>query len=107
MGFSSAGSPDPTVTGGKTQMNFGDRLLNAFGQANPIANALGGAIFGKHELGTYNPGVTVPPTAGPIPAPPINLPSVQLPDFSAMLAQTAQPKSGGGMALLKALMGAA
>jgi hypothetical protein len=58
-------------------MSFGDKLLSAVGQNNPIANLIGGKIFGEHKLGTYqqgNPGVTADvfgqgqPQANPAPA---------------------------------------
>lgn len=101
MGFSSASAPEGAAPGG-VHMSFGDRLLTALGQSNPLANAIGGAVFGQHKLGTYdqgNPGVTADvfsqtqPAANP--APSINLPSSQMPDFSSMIAQNAQPKSSG------------
>ena len=103
MGFSSASAPDGEVPGGGVHMSFGDRLLNAVGQNNPIANLIGGKIFGEHKLGTYDPGVTGVPTSMPTPqAPQINIPTSQMPDFS-MLAQNAQPKGGG---IAKAIMSA-
>jgi hypothetical protein len=107
MGFSSASAPDGAAPGG-VHMSFGDKLLSAIGQANPIANAIGGKLFGEHKLGTYDqgdPGVTAIPTSMSTPAAPtINLPTSPMPDFS-MLAQNAQPKSTGiGAAILKALV---
>jgi len=108
MGFSSASAPEGAAPGG-VRMSFGDRLLNAVGQNNPIANLIGGKIFGEHKLGTYdqgNPGVTTMPTGMSTPqAPQINIPISQMPDFS-ILSQNAQPKSSGiGKAIMSAIAG--
>lgn len=109
MGFSSASTPQGGAPGSKIDMSFGDKLLNAFGQTNPIANALGGAIFGQHKLGTYNqgdPGVTgVPITSSTPTAAPINLPQVDMPNFSDMISQNAQPKKGGLGQMVMAALG--
>lgn len=109
MGFSSASTPQGGAPGGKVDMSFGDKLLNAFGQTNPLVNALGGAIFGQHKLGTYNqgdPGVTAVPTTSSTPTPaPINLPQVALPNFSGMNGVDDQPKKSNIGHLVMAALG--
>lgn len=101
MGFSSASAPQGSAPGAQPHMSFTDKLLSSFAQSNPIANSLGGAVFGKHQLGTYDTksGVTaIPDTSAP---PTFQMPQIEMQELPDFLSMNAQPKSGG---VLKALL---
>jgi hypothetical protein len=113
MGFSSASAPEGAAPG-SVHMSFGDRLLNGLGQANPIANLIGGKIFGEHKLGTYNqgnPGVTADifsqsqPSPNPMPAlAAMKSQAAPLSDFTHKYEQVPEG-SGLGNLILKILSG--
>ena len=115
MGFSSASAPEGAAPGG-VHMSFGDRLLTALGQSNPLANAIGGAVFGQHKLGTYdqgNPGVTADvfsqtqPAANPAPQlTPLKSNLAPISDFTHKYEQVPEG-SGLGQLIIKMLTGGA